>query len=128
MEVRLAGDKLARRLGHWQGVVVAACEQCGRATVPEVRAPLPLAEWLALDEPAPRVVLAPSTGQPLTGREPGSRIALVIGPEGGFSEQEMSLMERRGVESVSLGPRILRTETAAPAAVAVLQALAGDFR
>ena len=129
VEVRLEGDKLTRRLEHWQGVVAAACEQCGRATVPGVNPPLALTEWLMQGDPETvRIVLDPLAERALSDWEQGSRVTLVVGPEGGFSEVEVALLGRSGADAYSLGPRVLRTETAAPAAVAVLQSLAGDFR
>jgi 16S rRNA (uracil1498-N3)-methyltransferase len=128
VEVRLNGDKLQKRLEHWRGVVVSACEQCGRAVVPEVFPPVQLSGWLDRDEPGSRLALAPGAERALARVEIEGRVSLLAGPEGGFSEQELALLCASGVVRVSLGPRILRTETAAAAGVAVLQALAGDFR
>jgi len=127
VEVRLRGEKLGRRLEHWQGVVVSACEQSGRAVVPAVLGPLDFGEWLAQEHDGRRLVLAPGAETPLARVELFGQVHIAIGPEGGFSDTESRLMGARGVQAVSLGPRVLRTETAAPAAVAVLQALAGDF-
>lgn len=127
VEVRLKGEKLEKRRSHWQGVVVSACEQSGRAVIPPVLQPSGLAEWAASPASASRWVLAPGAGDSLVTMKPGQSIELVIGPEGGFSDAELGMLESKGIKPVSLGPRILRTETAAPAAVAVLQALQGDF-
>ena len=127
VEVRLSTEKMARRLDHWQAVVVSACEQCGRAVVPEVLSPMDFAEWTINNDTGRRLVLAPNAKKPLARMELDARVELAVGPEGGFSDTEQALMASHGVEAVSLGPRVLRTETAAPAAVAVLQALAGDF-
>ena len=127
VEVRLRPGKLEKRMKHWQAVVVSACEQSGRATVPVVNAPLNFGDWLHGSESAPRWVLAPGAERSLAGMAAVDEVELVVGPEGGFSEVELNLMTTRSIQPVSLGPRILRTETAAPAAVAVLQALAGDF-
>lgn len=126
-EVRLQGDKLQRRLEHWRGVVVSACEQCGRARIPEVSAPLTLPEWLRHSPHGLRLVLDPAAESPLSRVRISDRVALAVGPEGGFSDAESGLLRGRGVEAFRLGPRVLRTETAAPAAVAVLQTLAGDL-
>lgn len=128
VEVRLKAEKLQRRVEHWQAVVVAACEQSGRAVVPEVLDPLNFADWLDAACGGQCLVLAPRAGTPLACAEIETWISLVVGPEGGFSDVELDLMEARGARPVSLGPRILRTETAAPAAVAVLQSRAGDLR
>lgn len=126
-EVRLQGAKLERRLDHWQGVVIAACEQCGRARVPPVRRPLAVAAWLEQAASAPRLVLDPDAAVPLASAGLDDRVELVIGPEGGFSPAELASMRAHGAQAVHLGRRILRTETAAPAAAAILQYLRGDL-
>jgi len=128
VEVKLQGKKLASRLEHWRAVIVSACEQCGRAVVPEILAPMQLAQWLSLAEPGPRLALAPGAETALARVACSGRVAVLAGPEGGFSDVETELIKSSGVLAVSLGPRILRTETAAATAVAVLQSLAGDFR
>jgi len=127
VEVKLQGGKLVNRVEHWQGVVISACEQCGRAVIPEVSAPMALYEWLAANGEGQRLLLAPGAARPLARVSFPGPVAIAVGPEGGFSETEQEQMAVNGVEAVSLGPRVLRTETAAPAAVAVIQALAGDF-
>ena len=128
VEVRLDKKRQAKRLAHWQGVVISACEQSGRAVVPEVKAPLSLSEWLAAPETVQRLVLDPvaETGMsswPIT----GNAVSVLVGPEGGFTSKEMDDVRVMGVTAVSLGPRVLRTETAGPAAIAVLQAGMGDL-
>jgi len=127
VEVKLKSDKLSSRVEHWQGVVISACEQSGRAVIPEVLDPVTLYEWLASNRDEQRLVLAPGAAKPLTTVEFSGHVAIAVGPEGGFSESEQEQMAVNGIQAVSLGPRVLRTETAAPAAVAVIQALAGDF-
>lgn len=129
-EVRLKPEKLQARMAHWQNVIISACEQSGRACLPELRPPTDLSSW-AESEPEPggmRLVLAPGNDLPLARLELPAAVQIVVGPEGGFEDQELDLLQRRGVQSVSLGPRILRTETAGPAALAIMQAMAGDFR
>jgi 16S rRNA (uracil1498-N3)-methyltransferase len=127
VEVRLSGDKLERRMAHWRGVVVAACEQSGRAVVPQVLPALDLDDWLANDRAGQRIVMHPGADASLARLDPGQRVELAIGPEGGFSDREYERILAGGVRGVRLGRRILRTETAAPAAVAILQALFGDL-
>jgi len=127
VEVRPRAEKLARRLEHWQRVVVSACEQSGRAVIPVVLAPLDFCDWLDLSDAGRRLILEPGAETPLARVKLHGQVQLVVGPEGGFSDFELGLASSHGVEAVSLGPRVLRTETAAPAAVAVLQALAGDL-
>jgi len=131
VEVRLRGDRLDKRMAHWRGVIVSACEQCGRSRVPELAPPAALDPWLATDSGAARLLLDPGAERSLA-RWAGDvgtarAVEIVVGPEGGFSEAEMARMGAAGVERASLGPRVLRTETAAPAAAAVLQALLGDL-
>jgi 16S rRNA (uracil1498-N3)-methyltransferase len=126
---RLKGERARKRVAHWQQIVVSACEQCGRNRVPEVAALLTLENWLAA-EPAKvaRWLLAPEAEQPL--RElprPQLPVEILVGPEGGFTDTEMVMARRAGYQSLRLGPRVLRTETAAPALLAVLQTLWGDF-
>jgi len=128
VEVKLKADKLEKRMEHWQGVVIAACEQSGRAVVPEVLPPLRFHDWLKADADACRLVLAPGAGTPLARSDFPVAVQIVVGPEGGFSDTELQQMTDKGIKSVSLGPRVLRTETAAPAAIAVIQTRAGDFK
>ncbi len=125
VELKLSGERLARRMSHWRGVLVAASEQSGRARVPELRAPISLGEWAAL--PGTRVALNADADLSLQEVEPGQGIDVAVGPEGGFSPAELQLMAGEGALLVRLGPRVLRTETAGPAAIAVMQALSGDF-
>lgn len=128
VEVRLNEKRLQKRLLHWQSVVTSACEQSGRALVPRVEAPLSFQQWLEQKGEQPCLVLDPMATLALTSVSlSGKNLSLMVGPEGGFSEQEIQQAGVRGVERVSLGPRVLRTETAGPAAISVLQTLAGDF-
>lgn len=126
--VRLDGKRLAARMQHWRGVIVAACEQCGRARLPGLAEPLHLDAWLQEATPGPRLVLDPGASESLAGVIlPHAAACVVVGPEGGFSETEMAAFARSGARPVRLGRRTLRTETAGPAALAVLQAMHGDL-
>lgn len=125
--VRLDGARAEKRLAHWRKVAVSACEQCGRNRLPQIHEVRTLTQWLA---GAPGGwVLAPAAEQPLRTRTlpAGGHITLLVGPEGGWDEDELAAMRARGIEALSLGPRVLRTETAGLAAVAAIQALWGDF-
>ncbi len=129
--VRLDADAAARRQSHWQGVAIAACEQCGRARLPEIAAPLPLAGWLqrAPAQGLRRLQLAPgATTQLAALASSDAPCELLVGPEGGLDEAEVDAAGRAGYQPHALGPRILRSETAAIAAITVLQAAAGDLR
>lgn len=133
VEVRLDKKKQAKRLAHWQGVVVSACEQSGRAVVPEVRPLLTLQQWLRArtglpGDTVPGLVLDPLATLSLSQVAIESpAISVLVGPEGGFSDAEMEQVRTAGLAPVNLGPRVLRTETAGPAAIAVLQTVAGDL-
>ena len=130
--VRLQGERAAKRGDHWQAVVVAACEQCGRNRLPRVQPLLAIDAYLAdvavQKDGALRLMLSPRSGRGLRdlGRPTGA-IVLLAGPEGGFSPQEERAAEHAGFLPARVGPRVLRTETAAVAALAAIQALWGDF-
>lgn len=127
-QVRLEGARLQRRMEHWQGILIAACEQSGRRRLPELDRALGLEDWLDGEPGARFFLLDPQAESSLTRIEPpAGRIGLLVGPEGGLSPAERELARRRGCQGVRLGPRILRTETAPLAAIAVAQALWGDF-
>ena len=127
-EVHIKPEKLGKRMAHWKNVVISACEQSGRAVIPPVYEPLALADWLEKNSTIPRLVLEPGSHTPLVNVHLKGETELVVGPEGGFNHIELGLMRMQGIQSFSLGPRILRTETAGPAAVAILQSIAGDLR
>jgi 16S rRNA (uracil1498-N3)-methyltransferase len=128
--VRLSGDRAARREAHWQRVMVAACEQCGRNRVPVVRPTLAFRDWAALPAgDAARWMLSLVAGESLAGRPvPAGPVELLVGPEGGLSEREADIAAHVGFTALTLGPRVLRAETAPLAALAAMQALWGDFR
>lgn len=118
--VNLSGARLDKRLAHWQGVVISACEQCGRSFVPPVLEPCDLGD-LESDPEQIGIVLHPGADQTLTEISGSAeKVRVAIGPEGGFSDSEAAQLESIGYQKASLGQRILRTETAAIAALAVL--------
>lgn len=125
--VRLDGERLAKRQQHWLGVARAACEQSGRNVVPSIYTAIPFAAALAESEADVRLVLAPSASQNQLSTKIPASVALLIGPEGGLSDGEIAEAEAAGWQSWQLGPRVLRTETAGSAALAVLQSRWGDF-
>lgn len=128
--VRLSEERAAKRAQHWQRVVISACEQCGRNRVPRVEPALPLREWLAqlaADEEESRWLLSPEASESLRDFAQPSRVLLLAGPEGGFTHEEEQAAGSAGFVKVKLGSRTLRTETAALAALAAIQALWGDF-
>jgi len=128
--VRLDANTTERKLAHWRGIVIAACEQCGRARLPVIATPLPLSEWLAGPPPdsVRRLQLAVDSPESLGSAAAGAgSVELLIGPEGGLDDAERKSAASAGYRGCSIGPRVLRTETAALAALAVLQAPAGDL-
>ena len=125
--VKLSGERADKRVAHWQGVVASACEQCGRNQVPVVSAPLTLANWLGLAG-GRLLFLSPLADARLADLPaPTATDCLVAGPEGGFEADEIAALHAAGAIPVRLGARVLRTETAALAALAAMQTLWGDF-
>jgi len=132
--VRLDADAARRRQQHWQGVVIAACEQCGRNRVPEVGPAISLAAALAAVQASLRVLMVPDDGAPAlqsllaTGSpESPCAIAFLVGPEGGLAPGEIQAARESGFVPCRLGPRVLRTETAALTVLAALQFNFGDL-
>jgi len=128
--VKLSSDRAKKRVQHWSNISISACEQCGRNILPTIDAPQPLRNWFGdnLGAADTRLLLRPDANLSLTTLEQtGGNITLLVGPEGGFSEAEYEQAEIAGFTAVRFGPRILRTETAAIAAIAVLQSLHGDL-
>ena len=128
-EVKLDPDRAQKRLSHWRAVAASACEQCGRARVPEIRPATALSAWLdALPEDGSlRLALLPEASRAcrdLQFARTGG--ILVVGPEGGLGERDIAALHAAGFAGLQLGPRVLRTETAGMAALASLQALHGD--
>lgn len=127
--VKLDEDRREKRLQHWSSIIVSACEQSGRNQLPEIFMPQPLEKFLDQTDAEFKFVLAPQAEKKLSQYElpPNSQVVLLIGPEGGLSITEIELAKRKGFLPLNLGPRILRTETAAVAALTALQFHAGDL-
>ena len=125
--VRLDSGKTDKRLARWRAIVISACEQSGRTAIPVVARPLRLDKWFATPLTGTGVLLDPRSDIALAGISIANRsLTVLIGPEGGLSELERASAYRQGYVGASLGPRILRTETAAVAALAILQGTFGD--
>lgn len=128
--VKLSAERAEKRTEHWQNVAISACEQSGRAVIPKVFPPLPLKNWLSQNpnNHATRILLNPVGAKRLAEmQQPASAIQLLVGAEGGLSQSEIDLASSQGFQSIVLGPRILRTETAALTAISAMQCLWGDF-
>ena len=119
-EMRLKYDRDQKKIDHWQGIVIAACEQCGMNTVPTIYAPVSLDNWLASQLPATKLVLAPNKDETDVLVDATKDIALLIGPEGGLSEAEIQLANQAGFKNWCIGSRVLRTETAPIVALSIL--------
>lgn len=126
--VRLSAERAEKRLQHWAGIVVSASEQSGRNRLATVAGPVDFTQWIAQQDLHPRIMLSPRAEQSLSDwarHHPSQSVALMIGPEGGFTEQEEAQAQSKGVLLLGMGPRVLRTETAGLAAVAALNAVWG---
>lgn len=126
-EVKLAAERREKKLRHWQGIVNSACEQCGRNTLATVHPVTPLQDWLHSIDCDLGLVLHHRAAAPLPEQPPGQHIAVLIGPEGGLTAPEIDSALEQHFQALRLGPRILRTETAPLAALAVLQQQWGDL-
>ena len=126
--VQLSAERLDSKLAHWRKVIISACEQSGRSFVPHLSLPQLLADWLHPSVEAHQFILHPEGEKHLkTVAFLHTHVRLLVGPEGGFSEEEVRHSQQCHFEVICLGPRILRSETAAPAAIAALQCLWGDI-
>ncbi len=130
-EVKLNPERLEKRLEHWRMIMMNACEQCGRSYLPRLNAPAYFKAWIGGKGDSGdllRLILTPTASQRLLNFDVNpTRVTLVIGPEGGFSEEELIIAQQQGFIGWRLGPRILRTETAGLAAISALQMHWGDF-
>ena len=130
VQFRMDAKRIEKKRQHWQGIIISACEQCGRSDIPELHPVMKLEEWLSssaektllLDPTAPRS-LSECLDQDYSGSD---EVRLVIGPEGGFSDAELATADPY-IHRATIGPRILRTETAATAVLAIIQNKLGDF-
>lgn len=126
--VKLEPQRMAKKLKQWQKIALGACEQCGRAIVPTIHEPIPLEQWIIQETDELKLnlhPLAPYTIKSIP--DPKCKIRLLIGPEGGLNEDEIAQCSQSGFTEIQLGPRILRTETAALTAISALQCQFGDL-
>lgn len=128
--LRLSGSRLEKRVQHWRRIARAACEQCGRNRLPHIAEPMPLGLWLERPPADSSLRLLchpeaePTLAAALAGQPPAS-LQLLVGPEGGWADEELELADRHGARRVRFGPRVLRTETAGVALIAAATALLG---
>lgn len=129
--VKLAENRLAKKMQHWQNIIIGACEQSHRSVIPELHPPTTLTSWLETNDQNDtilNVVLSPDGSNTFGALQVNhSECRILVGPESGLTDVEVEACVIQGFHSVSLGPRVLRTETAGAAALAVLQTRFGDF-
>jgi len=126
-EVKLPKDRQEKRVKHWHQIAISACEQSGRTIPPEITYPTDLEKWLAVQDAELKLVLHHHSEQPLQEMSVPSSVALLIGPEGGLTSDEVELATQYGFKPLTLGPRVMRTETAPVAALTLLNYLWGDL-
>jgi len=127
--VKLQDDRMGNKMLHWQNIIISATEQCGRAYLTQIQKPVSLADWLNVERAMTRLILHPKSQKSLSSIElSNNELTLMIGPEGGFSDAEVERAQENGCQSISLGPRILRAETAVVSAVSNAQHLWGDLK
>lgn len=126
--VRLSAERATKKATHWQGIIIAAAEQCGRNRLPNLADTADFSAWIGQHDMHKRILLTPRADQPLSQwarHQPPQPVTLMVGPEGGFSEAEENAALAHGALALSMGPRVLRTETAGLAALAALNAVWG---
>lgn len=127
-EVKLSGERLEKRISHWQQVAISACEQSQRNTVPTINPAMTVVDWLPVCESGLKLVLHHRTERRLADMTNGDNsIALLVGPEGGLADREIEQAIGAGFEPLAIGPRVLRTETAPLAAMSIIQSVWGDM-
>lgn len=126
-EVKLKGDRVDNRLAHWGKIAVSACEQSGRSIIPVIQSPVSLEEWLHLPRAGSCFVLDHQGNAGFPASAKPDSVTLLVGPEGGLSDEEVTAAMATGFKSVRLGPRVLRTETAPVISIAIVQHLWGDY-
>lgn len=127
---RLTAERAEKRRSHWFSIIAAACEQCGRNRVPQLGELLDFKQWISQQDLHRRIILSPYGEQSLADwarHHPAQPLTLIVGPEGGLTEQEVALAGQQGTLALSMGPRILRTETAGLSAIATINAHWGDL-
>ena len=128
--VRLTAERASKKSAHWQGIIIAAAEQSGRNRLPNLAEPVDFEDWIGQHDLHRRILLSPRAEQSLSDwarHHPPQAVTLLIGPEGGFSEKEEILAQAQGVLTLSIGTRVLRTETAGMAALSAINAVWGEM-
>lgn len=128
VDVKLSGERQEKKQRHWQQIMISACEQCGRNDLVEIRDACRLEDWCTKLDSGLKLVLCPSQNEQLVSDERApSTFTLLVGPEGGLSDEEIAYSFKQGFRALQLGPRVLRTETAPIAAISIVQHRWGDM-
>lgn len=126
--VRIKANQLDKRMQRWKNIIIAACEQSGRNHIPIIHPPITLATWLNNTSPAQRLMMLPEAEHNLSQvLDKKQSVELLVGPEGGFTDNEITLCQNNNIKAINFGSRILRAETAALAGIALLQAYSGNL-
>lgn len=126
--VKLDDDRKEKRVERWKDIIIGACEQCGRNRLPEIIEPMKFVDFLQKEKSPIKFILSPVTGEKINTIESNDEVVLLVGPEGGLSDLEIKQAIDKNFIPLQLGPRILRTETAAVAAITALQCSFGDMQ
>lgn len=127
--VKLNAERWQKKLQHWQNIIINACEQSGRTKIPEIESPIEFKKWLGTKLETTKIILDPNGEKNLSDLKPtDNKICLLIGSEGGFSENEINFAKQQNFIATKFGPRILRTETMALAIIVAIQNRYGDFK
>ena len=126
-EVKLNGERLDKKMAHWQGIIISACEQCQLNILPKLNAPIPLSQFITNEHSDLNLVLHHRSDKKLADYSAPTSCTLLVGPEGGLSDDEITQAQNKTFNALTLGPRVLRTETAPLTALSVLQMAWGDF-
>ena len=125
--VKLNTKTESNKIEHWQKIAINACCQSGRSFVPTINNPMTYRDWIICNQNNQNIILSPTASQTFANLQIANTIYLTIGPEGGLSSEEINMATNNSCTEISLGPRILRTETASLVAISALQLLAGDL-
>lgn len=126
-EVKLKGERLDKKMAHWEKVIISACSQCGRNQLPKLHRPVLLGDWVAHHATGTKILMDLAGEASLKKVQLTAPVSILVGPEGGLEVDEIELAKNKGFQGVQLGPRVLRTETAALTILSSLQLLAGDL-
>ena len=127
-QIKYTGERLAKKMQHWQGIIIHATQQCGRATLAKLNPAQEVVDWLAHQKEVTFMCAITRSGTPASLTKKPNNVALCIGAEGGWTTAEIEFAAKQKINFLQLGPRVLRTETAVPVAMSLLQNAWGDIQ